>query len=176
MVLFQAQAIMSISGDDDFHAGEIAAQHRWRTTAMWDKARRARLLLHEIPERFQQRVADSPFFFLATSNREGACDCSFKGGGPGIIKILDARQLVFPDFDGNGAFMSIGNLLENPRVGLLFIDFSDGGRLRVNGVASIHETGQFKDLFPDHPRAIHVSIEQVIPNCAAHVPTLVSAG
>jgi len=165
-----------MSGDHYFHAGEVAAQQKWQTTAVWDKSRRARLLMSEIPEQFQQRIVNSPFFFLATSNREGACDCSFKGGGPGIIRVLDSRQLVFPDFDGNGAFMSIGNILENPQVGLLFIDFSDGGRLRVNGVASIHEEGQTKKLFPDHPRVIHVAIEQVIPNCAAHVPNLVSGG
>jgi predicted pyridoxine 5'-phosphate oxidase superfamily flavin-nucleotide-binding protein len=165
-----------MSGDDDFHGGEITAQQQWQTSAIWDKARRARLLLNDIPEQFQQRLAESPFFFLATSNKEGACDCSFKGGGPGIIKILDSKQLVFPDFDGNGAFMSIGNILENHHVGLLFIDFSDGGRLRINGVASIHDKGRIKDLFPDHPRAIHVSIEQVIPNCAAHVPILVPGG
>jgi hypothetical protein len=160
--------------DDDFHAGEIIAQQKWQTSAIWDKARRTRLLLDEIPEQYRQRVADSPFFFLATSNKTGACDCSFKGGGPGIIKILDSRHLVFPDYDGNGAFMSIGNILQNPRVGLLFIDFSDGGRLRVNGVASVHDTGPIKNLFPDPPRAIHISIEQVIPNCAAHVPILIS--
>ncbi len=159
--------------DDDFHSGEIAAQQRWQTAAFWDQARRTRLLLDEIPEQFQQRVANAPFFFLATSNREGACDCSFKGGGPGIIELLDSKQLVFPDFDGNGAFMSIGNILENPHVGLLFIDFSDGGRLRVNGTASVHEAGRIKNLFPNHPRAIRVAIEQVVPNCAAHVPSLV---
>jgi len=102
-----------MSDENYFHPGEIAAQQKWQTAAIWDKTRRTRLLLNEIPEQFQQRVADSHFFFLATSNREGACDCSFKGGGPGIIKILDSRQLVFPDFDGNGAFMSIGNILKN---------------------------------------------------------------
>lgn len=159
--------------DDDFHAGELAAQQKWQTTAIWDQARRNRLLLNEIPEQFQQRVAGAPFFFLATSNRDGACDCSFKGGGAGIIELLDSKQLVFPDFDGNGAFMSLGNILENPHVGLLFIDFADGGRLRVNGTASVHEAGRLKNLFPDSPRAIHIAIEQVVPNCAAHVPNLV---
>ncbi len=162
-----------MSDDNDFHAGEIAAQQRWQTTDIWSKARRTRLLLDHIPEPYRQRIANAPFFFLATSDREGRCDCSFKGGGVGIIRLLDSTRLAFPDYDGNGAFMSLGNILQNPQVGMLFIDFTDGARLRVNGRASVHDDGEVKALFPDHPRVVLVEIEQVVPNCAAHVPKLV---
>jgi len=158
--------------DKDFHPGEIAAQARWRTTQRWDGARRARLLLDHIPGSLHERIENAPFFFLATSNRAGSCDCSFKGGGPGIIRIIDDTRLAFPDFDGNGAFMSVGNLLENPHVGMLFIDFADGARLRVNGRASVHDGGVIGELFPGQPRVVLVEIEQVVPNCAAHVPRL----
>ncbi|MAF83092.1 MAG: pyridoxamine 5'-phosphate oxidase [Chromatiales bacterium] len=159
--------------DKDFHAGEMAAQQRWQTIHLWDQVRRTRLLLDHIPEEFQERVHQAPFFFLATSDDHGACDCSFKGGGPGLIQIINSKQLAFPDFNGNGAFMSVGNILKNPQVGMLFIDFSDGARLRVNGRASVHDDGEVMELFPDHPRVILVEIEQVVPNCAAHVPKLV---
>ena len=159
--------------DGDFHPGEIAAQERWQTTHMWNEARRTRLLMDHIPGPFHERIENAPFFFLATSDNDGSCDCSFKGGGPGIIRILDDTRLAFPDFDGNGAFMSVGNILNNPHVGILFIDFADGGRLRVNGRASIHDHGQINELFPDHRRVILVEIEQVVPNCSAHIPRLV---
>ena len=159
--------------DIDFHPGEIAAQERWQTTHVWDEARRARLLMDHIPESLHERIKNAPFFFLATSDKNGSCDCSFKGGGPGIIRIIDNTHLAFPDYDGNGAFMSVGNILENPHVGLLFIDFTDGARLRVNGRASVHDDGAIKKLFPDHSRVILVEIEQVVPNCAAHIPKLV---
>ena len=89
-----------------------------------------------------------------------------------MVRVLDPKRFAFPDFKGNGAFMSIGNILQNPNVGCLFIDFSDGGRLRINGRASIHDSGEIKELFPEHPRAILVEIEQVVPNCALHVPIL----
>jgi len=69
--------------------------------------------------------------------------------------------------------MSVGNILKNPHVGMLFIDFTDGARLRVNGRASVHDDGAIKELFPDQPRVILVDIEQVVPNCAAHIPRLV---
>lgn len=161
--------------DKDFHSGEIKAQTKWGTTDIWDKTRRERLLLDHIPDIYIKRIEDIGFFFLATSNKKGKCDCSFKGGGPGTMRVLDPRRFAFPDFEGNGAFMSIGNILQNPHVGCLFIDFSDGGRLRINGRASVHDSGEIKDLFPDHPRVILVEIEQVVPNCALHVPIL-SAG
>ena len=164
-----------MSDDNYFHPGEIAAQERWQTTHIWDGKRRARLLMDHIPASLQERVKNIPFFFLATSDRNGFCDCSFKGGGPGIIKIVDSKRLAFPDYDGNGAFMSVGNILENPRVGMLLIDFNDGGRLRINGRASIHDDGEIMGLFPDHPRVILVEIEQVVPNCARHVPRLALA-
>ncbi len=159
--------------DSDFHAGEMAAQKCWQTAQIWDTARRSRLLLDHIPEPYQERIGNAPFFFLATSAQDGSCDCSFKGGGPGIIRILDSTRLAFPDFDGNGAFMSLGNIMQNPRVGMLFIDFSDGARLRVNGRASIHDSGPMMRLFPDRPRTVVVDIDQVVPNCPAHIPRLV---
>jgi len=162
-----------MSDDKFFHPGEVAAQERWQTKSIWDESRRSRLLLDHLPEVFHERLTNAPFFFLGTSDSTGSCDCSFKGGGPGIISIIDKNRLAFPDYDGNGAFMSVGNILENPHVGMLFIDFADGARLRINGRAAVHGEGAVKKLFPDQPRVILVEIEQVIPNCAAHVPRLV---
>jgi len=155
-----------------FHPGEQAAQQPRETADLWDSVRRERLLWDHIPEAFHGRLEGAPFFFLATSSPDGRCDCSFKGGGPGLIRILDTRRFAFPDFDGNGAFMSLGNILLNPQVGCLFIDFSDGGRLRVNGRASVHETGPVAALFPAHKRVVLVDIEQVVPNCPQHIPRL----
>ncbi|MCP4471472.1 MAG: pyridoxamine 5'-phosphate oxidase [Gammaproteobacteria bacterium] len=160
--------------DNDFHVGEVAAQERWQTTQIWDSARRTRLLMDHIPEPFHERISNAPFFFIATSDNTGTCDCSFKGGGPGIINIIDSKRLAFPDFDGNGAFMSLGNILKNHHLGMLFIDFSDGARLRVNGRASIHDDGPIKELFPDQPRVVLVEIDQVVPNCPAYIPRLVA--
>ncbi|MBP9033737.1 MAG: pyridoxamine 5'-phosphate oxidase family protein [Pseudomonadales bacterium] len=156
-----------------FSTSEREAQRRWGNPSVWDEARIERLVWGEIPPRFHGRLEAVPFFFLATSDRSGRCDCSFKGGGPGLVRILDAGTLEFPDFDGNNAFMSLGNILENPRVGLLFIDFADGARLRVNGRATIHDDPVRLARFPHAKRAVQVRVEQVVPNCAAHVPRLV---
>ena len=165
--------VSDIMNDSDFHAGELEAQEIWGTSHVWNKERREKLLWDHIPESLFKRIESALFFFLATSNKKGECDCSFKGGGPDIIRILDPKKFVFPDIDGNGAFMSIGNIIQNPYVGCLFIDFSTGARLRVNGQASVHISGEIKNLFPNYTRVILVKIEQVVPNCSAHIPKLI---
>lgn len=67
-------------------------------------------------------VEDSSMFFLATADAEGQPDVSYKGGMPGFVRVIDAETLAFPNYDGNGMFKSLGNILVNPKVGLLFID------------------------------------------------------
>jgi len=156
----------------NFHPGELNAQKKWHTETLWNEERKQKLLWSEIPQQYHKRIEQAPFFFIATSDLDGHCDCSFKGGGPDLIKIIDSTHFAFPDFDGNGAFMSIGNIIQNPHIGCLFIDFTDGGRLRVNGQASIHENDEITQHFKQAKRAILVSIEQVVPNCKAHIPLL----
>lgn len=163
------------SAETVFTPAERLAQNRWGNPAVWDRARIERLIWDHIPDQYRARVESLGYFFLATSNARGECDCSFKGGGPGLVRILDSRRLAYPDFDGNHAFMSLGNLIENPHVGMLFIDFGDGGRLRVNGRATIHDSGEALDWFTDARRVVVVEIEQVVANCARHVPHLVPA-
>src|ERR1044072_9310247 len=68
------------------------------------------------------------YFFLATADAEGRPDCSFKGGGPGFVRVTADNEIAFPDYDGNGMFKSLGNLLVNPNVGLLFIDLHERPR------------------------------------------------
>ena len=113
----------------------------------------------------------APLFFLATADAHGRPDCSVKGGNPGFIRIVDRNALVFPDYDGNGMFRSLGNLLQNSRVGMLFLEFGGEHRkLRVNGTASITELGS---LSRDHPGAkllIRVTALDIFPNCPRYIP------
>lgn len=162
-----------MNDESPFHPGEQQAQSRWGTTALWTTQRQKQLLWDAIPAEIRPRIESAPFFFLATSDDQGHCDCSFKGGGPGLIRVLDDRHFAFPDFEGNGAFMSLGNILRNPYVGCLFIDFTNGARLRINGLAEIIEGAEAKQLFPTAARAIVIAIEQVVPNCAKHIPKLI---
>lgn len=108
-------------------------------------------------------------FFLATSDDQGNLDCSYKGGDPGFVRIVDEKTLAFPSYDGNGMFMSAGNILRHAKVGMLFIDWDTGWRTRVNGTASI----AFDDpLFAEYPEAqfvVRVTPEEVFPNCPRYI-------
>ena len=162
-----------------FHAGELDAQQRWGDPELWTEARIDQLIWDRIPEQIHGRIETAPFFFLATSSSDGRCDCSFKGGGAGLVKVLAAERVAFPHFEarvkGNGAYMSLGNILLNPYVSMLFVDFADGARLRVNGRASIHEDAAMMALFPLAECVVVVDIERVVPSCSSYVPRLVPA-
>jgi hypothetical protein len=90
-------------------------------------------------------------FFIATADAQGRPDCSYKGGLPGFVRVLDDRTLAIPDYDGNGMYRSWGNVLVNPHVGLLFLDFENPKRIRVNGTARVAAT----KIFPNCPRYLH---------------------
>ncbi|MFA5628507.1 MAG: pyridoxamine 5'-phosphate oxidase family protein [Thiohalomonadaceae bacterium] len=160
-----------------FHTGEIDAQQRWGNPELWTEARINQLIWDRIPEQIHDRIEASSFFFLATSSPDGRCDCSFKGGGPGLVKVLAPNRLTFPHFEarvkGNGVYASLGNILLNPYVSMLFIDFSDGARLRVNGKASIQENAAMMEPFPQAECVVVVDIELVAPSCPAYIPTMV---
>jgi len=109
--------------------------------------------------------------FLATADADGAPQCSYKGGDPGFVRVLDERTLAIPSYDGNGMFLSLGNVLVNPRVGLLFIDFvaARPSRLRVGGIASIDEADPLLATFPGAQLVVRVGVTEVFPNCPRYI-------
>jgi len=108
-------------------------------------------------------------FFLATADSEGRPNCSYKGGDPGFIRVLDPQTLAFPNYDGNGMYLSMGNTLANPEVGLLFIDFERQKRMRLNGTARIEPTGSVEPAYPEAQFVVMVKVRQVFPNCPRYV-------
>ncbi|KEO81089.1 pyridoxamine 5'-phosphate oxidase family protein [Tumebacillus flagellatus] len=134
-----------------------------------------RLVSSQISVLFRMYIEGSEFFFLATANRAGECDCSFRGGGPGVVRVLDPRTLVFPDYPGNGLYQSLGNLVENPHLGLLFLDFEKGQRLRVNGTARLSTEPEDLQLFPGALSVVFVTVSEVYTNCSKRIPKLVKA-
>lgn len=116
------------------------------------------------------------YFFLATSSKAGRTNVNFKGTkSKKLIKVLNKNQLIFPDFDGNGILHSIGDILSNPYVGMLIIDFSKDIRIKINGKAKIIDDKEiilsYLDYFDsfNFSRLIEVEIDYVIPNCSANL-------
>lgn len=113
-----------------------------------------------------------PMFFVATADAQGRPDCSYKGGLPGFVHVLDERTLAFPDYDGNGMYRSWGNVLANPHVGLLFLDFESPKRLRVNGTAQVSQDDPLRAEFPDSAFIIRVTADRTFPNCPRYIHKL----
>jgi len=113
------------------------------------------------------------FFFLATADRDGRPDCSFKGGPVGFVRIEAPDLLVFPDYDGNGMFKSLGNIQVNRQVGLLFISLGEKpARLRVNGRASIAAADPLIAALPGAQLLVKVVPTDIFPNCPRYIPNL----
>lgn len=117
-------------------------------------------------------IARMPMFFFATADAEGHPDCSYKGGLPGFVQVIDAQTLVFPSYDGNGQFRSLGNVLLNPHVGMLFIDFEAAKRIRVNGVATIDYADPLRERYEGADVVVRVHAEAIFPNCPRYIHKL----
>jgi hypothetical protein len=116
-------------------------------------------------------IASLRFFFLATATAEGHPDCSFKGGDPGFVRVVAPDLLVFPDYDGNGMFKSLGNIRANPRIGLLFIAMEEKPkRLRVNGTATVALDDPMLAAFEGAQALVKVTPEDIFPNCPRNIP------
>jgi len=114
-------------------------------------------------------IERSPMFFLATADAEGHPDCSYKGGMPGFVRVVNSSTLAFPDYDGNGMFKSLGNMLVNPHVGMLFIDFEHPDRIRINGTATVHDDDPLLSEYPGAQLIIRVQAKHIFPNCPRYI-------
>jgi uncharacterized protein len=124
----------------------------------------------------QAFIAQSAMFFLATADADGHPDCSYKGGLPGFVRVLDATTLAIPDYDGNGMYRSWGNVMVNPHVGLLFLDFDNAKRLRVNGTAQVSATDPLLAECPGAVFIIRLAITRIFPNCPRYIHPMKRAG
>ena len=125
----------------------------------------------EINHEAKAFIESRSFFFLSTVNSEGHPTVSHKGGAAGFVRVIDRSTIVFPSYDGNGMFLSVGNVAVNPHVGLLFIDFRARrpSRLRVNGIASIDERDPLRAAYPGAQLVVRVHATQVFPNCPRYI-------
>ncbi|MBM7807519.1 putative pyridoxine 5'-phosphate oxidase superfamily flavin-nucleotide-binding protein [Geodermatophilus bullaregiensis] len=168
--------------------GEHVLQERYGTVS------RARgfydhQVLDHLNERMQAFVARAEMVFVATADSAGEADCSFRAGEPGFVRVLDERRLLCPEYRGNGVMASLGNIIENGHVGLLFIDFcGDGIGLHVNGRARLSENAELlaRAGLPDGVLAalgqqggrrpecwVAVDVVEAYVHCSKHIPRLV---
>jgi len=147
--------------------------HR-RLQAQFDTARLAdrieqRLFRTALTDEDKAFVERLDLFFLATVNSRGEPSCSYKGGDPGFVRVLDPHTLVFPNYDGNGMYLSMGNVAANGLVGMLFIDLCSPKRLRINGSARLEAATFVEPVYPEAQFVVVVSVREVFPNCPRYI-------
>lgn len=155
-----------------YHEGNRALQDAFGSRALADRLDE-KLRHDRFTEADAAFIAAQPFFFLATADAEGRPDCSFKGGPPGFAYVAAPDLLVFPDYDGNGMFKSLGNIAANPHVGLLFIAMGEkAGRLRVNGRAEVVTGDPAMAHMPGAQLLVKVTPVDIFPNCPRYIPRM----
>ncbi|MEM7099672.1 MAG: pyridoxamine 5'-phosphate oxidase family protein [Pseudomonadota bacterium] len=117
----------------------------------------------------KQFIESRQMFFLSSLDEKGRPTVSYKGGAPGFVKVLNENQIMFPSYDGNGMFYSIGNIDANREVGLLFIDFEKPNRLRMQGQGAVLRSGPEFDAYPGADLVVRVEVTQVWVNCPRYV-------
>ncbi|MBF9031723.1 pyridoxamine 5'-phosphate oxidase family protein [Rhodobacterales bacterium HKCCE3408] len=123
----------------------------------------------EFNEDDRTMIGNARFFFLSTVDAVGQPQCSYKGGPEGFVKITGPSELVFPLYDGNGMYLSAGNISATGKVGLLFVDFENQRRKRVNGTAEVLDSHPALDGVVAAQLAVRVSVDDIHPNCPRNV-------
>ena len=145
-----------------------ALQDRFDTRGLADNVEK-RLVLTEIPSEHKAFIETRDMFFLSTIDHQGRPTVSYKGGDPGFVRVLDAQTVAFPCYDGNGMFYSMGNLIGNAQVGMLFVSFETPHRLRLQGIASVNDDDPLLRDYAEAQLVVRVAVTEIFRNCPRYV-------
>jgi predicted pyridoxine 5'-phosphate oxidase superfamily flavin-nucleotide-binding protein len=143
-------------------------QELFGTTNLADRVRES-IVATDISEDHKYFIETRDMFFLSTVDHRGYPTCSYKGGNRGFVKVVDSTTLAFPSFDGNGMFLSMGNITANNKIGMLFIDFETPHRIRIHGTASVQANDPLIKEFHGAELVVRVSIAEIFVNCPRYI-------
>jgi predicted pyridoxine 5'-phosphate oxidase superfamily flavin-nucleotide-binding protein len=151
-----------------YHDASRKLQDRFDTRRLADRIEE-RIVHDRIDEGDRAFIEARDMFFIATTDQYGQPQASYKGGEPGFVRVLDEQTIAFPLYDGNGMYLTAGNLLTTRKVGLLFIDFEGRKRMRLNGVASVDDADPLLAEYPEAQLVVRVHASEVFPNCPRYI-------
>ena len=157
-----------MSDDPMYHDGMRQLQDQRETRALADRLEKV-TMRSAFTDEDKAFIARCRMFFIATADQAGQPDCSYKGGLPGFVRVIDEHTLAIPDYDGNGQYRTWGNVVVNPRVGLLFVDFETPKRLRVNGTATVSREDPLLAELPGAVFVVRLTAERIFPNCPRYI-------
>jgi len=123
----------------------------------------------ELDEMHRAFIESRDYFFLSTVDSSGCPTVSHKGGPPGIVTVLDPSTIAFPNYDGNGMFLSMGNIVDTAKIGLLFMDFETPNRIRVQATAKVSSDDELLSRYPGANLIVRAHVDKVFINCARYI-------
>jgi uncharacterized protein len=123
----------------------------------------------EFDESDREFIESAAMFFLSTVDERGMPTVSYKGGLPGFVRVTAPNEIVFPVYDGNGMFLSLGNIASTSNVGLLFIDFERPRRLRLQGTARVLTDDSMTRDYPGAQHLTVVTVSSIYANCGRYI-------
>src|SRR3984893_585374 len=157
---------------DLYHDGNRHWQDRFDTRRLADRIKQRMMNKDTIDYNASGFIQRMDMFFLASADEHGKPQCYYKGGDPGFVRVVDERTIAFPVYDGNGMFLSLGNIRAHANVGMLFIDFEEPNRVRVNGVAPVDEHDPLLATMTGAKLVVRVQTLKVFPNCSRYIHKL----
>jgi len=154
---------------DDFYSQSQRNLQKEQESYNLANAVAAAIVSDELQEEQIEFISKLDYFFLSTVNSDGEPTVSYKGGPVGLVNVVSSSKLMFPNYDGNGMFYSMGNAKETGKIGMLFIDMETPFRLRVQGTAKVSEKPDLLALFPGSNMVIEVDVAAVFYNCARYI-------
>ena len=143
-------------------------QQEFDSTKLADRVKEF-IVSPEITDEHKPFIESRDMFFLSSIDHRGYPTCSHKGGEPGFIKVVDEKTIAFPSYDGNGMFLSLGNINASDKVGMLFIDFETPHRIRVHGVASIDRHDPLIKEFHGAELVVRIKVTEIFVNCPRYI-------
>ena len=153
---------------DIYHDGNRQLQDQFDTRRLADRLDEA-IVQDSIMPSDKDFIERLDMFFIATVDERGHANCSYKAGDPGFVRVLDEHTLAFPNYDGNGMYLTMGNILMTRQVGLLFIDFENQKRMRLNGEATLHREDPLMAEYPEAQFIVRVRAREVFANCPRYI-------
>jgi len=151
-----------------YHDGNRQLQDQFDTRRLADRLDEA-IVQDSIMPSDKDFIERLDMFFIATVDEHGHANCSYKAGDPGFVRVLDEHTLAFPNYDGNGMYLTMGNILTTRQVGLLFIDFENQKRMRLNGEATLHRDDPLMREYPEAQLIVRVRAREVFANCPRYI-------
>ena len=157
-----------------YHPGNRELQDAFGTRPLADRVNEL-IIQPEIGEEEREFITSRNMFFISTVDPDGQPTVSYKGGEVGFIRVLDSKTIAFPLYDGNGMFLSAGNIAASPNVGLLFIDFETPHRLRLHGKATVSTDDELMDSYHEAQMIVRVDVSNTFINCPRYIHPATSA-